>query len=186
MLMETSILCMSFSRDSEMLITGSKDGKIKVWKIATGQCLRRLDAHTQGVTSVSFSKDHSYVLSSSFDGLIRVHGMKSGKCLKELHGSKSFVMSVQYSDDCRQCISGSVDGTIKVWNLKSLECINTFRINNDVPINCILQIPKSQDQYVICNRTNTLHVINLQGQVSKRWFILFVFLDCSNAHYRKT
>lgn len=72
MLMETSILCLSFSRDSEMLISGSKDGKIKVWKIATGQCLRRFEnAHTQGVTSVSFSKDHSYVLSSSFDGLIR-------------------------------------------------------------------------------------------------------------------
>lgn len=30
MLMETAVLAMSFSRDSEMLVTGSKDGKIKV------------------------------------------------------------------------------------------------------------------------------------------------------------
>ena len=31
MMMDTAILCLAFSRDSEMLITGSKEGKIKVW-----------------------------------------------------------------------------------------------------------------------------------------------------------
>ncbi|KAI6182567.1 WD40 repeat-containing protein SMU1-like protein [Aphelenchoides bicaudatus] len=166
MLMDSAVLCMIFSRDSEMLCTGDKTGKIKVWKIQTGQCLRRFDAaHTQGITSVNFSKDHSYVLSSSFDGLIRVHGMKSGKCLKELHGHKGFVMDVKYSEDCRSCISASVDGTIKVWNLKALECVNTFRISGDIPVNCILPIPKSNDQFVICNRTNTISIINLQGQI---------------------
>ena len=30
MLMEDAVLCMSFSRDSEMLATGSLDGKLKV------------------------------------------------------------------------------------------------------------------------------------------------------------
>ena len=30
MLMEDAVLCMSFSRDSEMLSTGSLDGKLKV------------------------------------------------------------------------------------------------------------------------------------------------------------
>ena len=40
MMMEDSILCLAFSRDSEMLVSGSKDGKIKVsveyhykWKV---------------------------------------------------------------------------------------------------------------------------------------------------------
>ncbi|CAD5206767.1 unnamed protein product [Bursaphelenchus okinawaensis] len=166
MLMDTSVLCMSFSRDSEMLITGAKDGKIKVWKIQTGQCLRRFEtAHTQGVTSVSFSRDHSYVLSSSFDALVRVHGMKSGKCLKELRGHSSFVMDAKYTDDGKNCISGAVDGALKIWNLKTLECLNTFRIAADVPINSILPIPKSADQFVICNRSNTIFIVNLQGQL---------------------
>lgn len=166
MMMEDAVLSMSFSRDSEMLVTGSKDGKIKVWKIQTGQCLRRFEkAHSEGVTSVSFSRDHSYVLSSSFDMLIRVHGMKSGKCLKELRGHQAFVTDVKYTEDCHQCMSCCVDGTIKVWNMKSLECVNTFRVCGDVPVNSIHPIPKSNDQFLICNRTNTVVVVNIQGQI---------------------
>lgn len=72
MMMEDPVLCLTFSRDSEMLATGGGKGRIKIWKISTGQCLRRFDkAHSKGVTSIVFSKDNSQILSSSFDCTIR-------------------------------------------------------------------------------------------------------------------
>jgi WD40 repeat protein len=72
MMMEDAVLCMSFSRDSEMLASGSQDGKVKVWRIQTGQCLRRFEkAHIKGVTCLQFSRDNSQVLSASFDATIR-------------------------------------------------------------------------------------------------------------------
>jgi len=72
MMMDSAVLSLNYSRDSEMLATGSQDGQIKVWKIATGQCLRRFDhAHTEGVTCVSFSRDGTQVLSGSFDQTVR-------------------------------------------------------------------------------------------------------------------
>lgn len=33
MLMDDVILCIAFSRDSEMIAGGSKDGKVKIWKV---------------------------------------------------------------------------------------------------------------------------------------------------------
>ena len=66
--------------------------QVKVWKITTGQCLRRFEkAHSKGVTSIHFGKDNSHILTSSFDMTIRIHGFKSGKTLKEFRGHSSFV-----------------------------------------------------------------------------------------------
>ena len=79
MMMEEAVLCLAFSRDSEMLASGSEGGQIKVWKITTGQCLRKFEkAQSKGITCLMFSKDNSQIISSSFDTTIRAHGLKSG------------------------------------------------------------------------------------------------------------
>ena len=72
MMHDTAVLAVAFSRDSEVLASASQDGKIKVWKVRTGQCLRRYEkAHSQGVTSLALSRDGSHILSASYDGLVR-------------------------------------------------------------------------------------------------------------------
>ncbi|EPB73637.1 WD domain, G-beta repeat protein [Ancylostoma ceylanicum] len=62
------------------------------------------------------------------------------------------------------CISSSADGTLRVWNLKTAECSTTFRIAGDTPVNSVTPIPKT-DQVIVCNRSNTLYIVNPQGQV---------------------
>ena len=86
-----SVLATAFSRDSEMLATASQDGQIKVrfdlrkslvrhsqrmdlqvWKLRTGQVLRRYDkAHALGVTSLRFAQDGTQLLSGSFDTTLK-------------------------------------------------------------------------------------------------------------------
>lgn len=54
-----AVTCVAVSRDGGLLASGSKDGKIKVWRLATGECLRRFPtAHPDGgVAALAFSAD---------------------------------------------------------------------------------------------------------------------------------
>ncbi|XP_055356503.1 WD40 repeat-containing protein SMU1-like [Paramacrobiotus metropolitanus] len=170
MMMDATVLALAFSRDMEMLASGDKNGKIFIWKVQTGQTIRKFDAaHSKGVTSLEFSRDNTQILSGSFDHTMRIHGMKSGKILKEFRGHTSFVNDVHFTIDGHHAISGSSDGSIRVWSARTGECQHTFKpLTNlaiEVPINSIHLNPKNTEQIIVCNRANTLTIMNLQGQI---------------------
>ncbi|GER27574.1 WD40 repeat-containing protein SMU1 [Striga asiatica] len=173
MMHDEAVLCVDFSRDSEMLASGSQDGKIKVWRIRTGQCLRRLErAHSEGVTSVSFSRDGTQLLSTSFDSTARIHGLKSGKMLKEFRGHTSYVNDAIFTADGTRVITASSDCTVKVWDVKTTECLQTIKPppplrGGDASVNSVHLFPKNADHVVVCNKTSSIYIMTLQGQVVK-------------------
>ncbi|RCI04188.1 hypothetical protein CU098_011295 [Rhizopus stolonifer] len=182
MAMDASVLCVQFSHDNELLVTGSSDGKMAIWKVKTGQCQKRIPvAHTEGVTCVCFSKDSTQILSGSYDQTVRIHGLKSGKMLKEFRGHQSFINSVVYSADNTRILSASSDGNVKIWDAKSTSCIYTVNPQPPVEKNqlnpigglgsasvqLIMSLPKHPDQFLVCNKTNTLFIISLRGQIIK-------------------
>ncbi|KAI7991619.1 hypothetical protein LOK49_LG12G00091 [Camellia lanceoleosa] len=173
MMHDDAVLCVDFSRDSEMLASGSQDGKIKVWRIRTGQCLRRLErAHSQGVTSLVFSRDGTQLLSTSFDSTARIHGLKSGKLLKEFRGHTSYVNDAIFTSDGSRVITASSDCTVKVWDVKTTDCLHTFKPppplrGGDASVNSVHLFPKNTDHIIVCNKTSSIYLMTLQGQVVK-------------------
>eukprot|EP00698_Gefionella_okellyi_P016871 TRINITY_DN486_c0_g1_i2.p1 TRINITY_DN486_c0_g1~~TRINITY_DN486_c0_g1_i2.p1 ORF type:complete len:516 (+),score=109.85 TRINITY_DN486_c0_g1_i2:378-1925(+) len=172
MMHDDAVLAVAFSRDCELLVSASQNGKVKVWKIQTGQCLRKFDAaHSRGITSVMFNRDGTQVLTSSYDNLVRIHGLKSSKMLKEFRGHTAFVNDAKYTLDYSQVLSASSDGNVKLWDVKSATCLHTMRppglASLDVTVNCIIPMPKASDQFVVCTRQPVIHIMNVVGHVVK-------------------
>ena len=93
-----------------------------------------------------------------------------GKTLKEFRGHTSYVNNIISTLDGHQLISASSDGTVKLWNTKTTECLNTFKsigasAGGSVNVNSVHLLPKNPDNIVVCNRTNTVVIMNMQGQV---------------------
>ncbi|XP_038128323.1 WD40 repeat-containing protein SMU1 [Cyprinodon tularosa] len=171
MMMDDAVLCMCFSQDADLLATGAQNGKIKVWKIQSGLYVRRFEhAHNKGVTCLNFSKNNDHILSASSDQTIRIHELRSGKTLKELNGHLSIVNEACFTQDGFHIISASSDGTIKIWNTKSCECLHTFKsqlVTPDVPVNNVIPLPQNPEEFVVCNRSSRLVIMNMRGQTVK-------------------
>ena len=58
-----------------------------------------------------------------------------------------------------------------MWSTKTTECTNTFKAlggssGANLSVNSVHLQPKTTDNIVVCNKSNTIVLMNLQGQVN--------------------
>ena len=75
----TCVWSVAFSPDGKALASGSRDGSIKIWDVATGKEQADLKGHANMVMSVSFSPDGRILASGSSDGTIKALGRWQSK-----------------------------------------------------------------------------------------------------------
>ncbi|MEG3934981.1 AAA family ATPase [Microcoleus sp. T3_B1] len=111
-----SVMSVSFSPDSEILATASKDKTVKLWT-RNGRLIKTLTGHTGWVTGVTFSPDGSMLASASDDGTLKLWN-RDGRLLRTFEAAhNSFVLGVAFSPDGKMLASAGYDNSVKLWKV---------------------------------------------------------------------
>jgi WD40 repeat protein len=113
--------------DGKAIASGGKDGKIKLWNLATGELLTTLSGHSSAVESIAITPDGQILASGSADSTIKLWKLTTGELLDTLSAHSSAVRSVAISPDGKILASGSYDKSIKLWDISKRALIRTLQ-----------------------------------------------------------
>jgi F-box and WD-40 domain protein CDC4 len=118
-----------------LIITGSRDSTVRVWKLprpedprfiqmetdddvdACPYFVRTLTGHQHSVRAIAAHADT--LVSGSYDSTVRVWKISTGETVHRLQGHTQKVYSVVLDHERNRCISGSMDNMVRIWSLET-------------------------------------------------------------------
>ena len=81
-----SLTSSAFSTDGTKFLTGSVDGKVRLWDVGSGKEIQTFTGSVGEIYAVAFSPDGKGVLASSGDRTVRFWDVENGDALKTFSG----------------------------------------------------------------------------------------------------
>ncbi len=101
-----------------LLVTGSADKSVKLWKGDSFEAVRRYSGHRDFVSTLAIRPDGSSFASAGLDGNIRIWSAKSQSTLRRLYGHKGRVGGLAFAPSGDLLVSAGDDGKVRLWDLK--------------------------------------------------------------------
>ncbi len=139
----------------DILVSGSYDCSVRVWKISTGETLHQLRGHGQKVYSVVLDHMRRRCISGSMDNTVKIWSLDTGANLYTLEGHSSLVGLLDLRDG--RLVSAAADSTLRIWDPENGQCKNTLTAHTGA-ITCF----QHDGTKVISGSDRTLKMWNVQ------------------------
>jgi WD40 repeat protein/serine/threonine protein kinase len=114
---ENTITSLAFLPDKRTLVSGSRDGTVRLWDWEGGKEVRRFQEKVD-CSSLAISRDGARLAAGSHEGFITCWDLKTRKVCRRLDVGAA-VRTVAFSPDGRFLVSGDDSKFLRVWNLST-------------------------------------------------------------------
>ncbi|MBD1888925.1 WD40 repeat domain-containing protein [Coleofasciculus sp. FACHB-SPT9] len=144
----SDVTFLTFNTNSQILVSHSPGGALKLWNLKTGKLLRTLNEKIYAAGVVAITPDTQTLVTvdrkaQDNDKTIKVWNLKTNKLLRTLNGHSQPVNHLEISADGQTLVSASNDKKVLVWNLKTGKRLQTINPQS-TPIRSIALSPNSQ------------------------------------------
>ncbi len=109
------------------IVSGGKDGVVRVWDARTCALLRQLQAGAADVQCLAASADGRTVACGGLDGRVRLFDLQADAPVQSLQGHGASVCCVAVSADGQTVASGDVDGEVRLWSVHGSAPLRVLR-----------------------------------------------------------
>uniref|UniRef100_A0A8B9KRE3 Neutral sphingomyelinase activation associated factor n=1 Tax=Astyanax mexicanus TaxID=7994 RepID=A0A8B9KRE3_ASTMX len=130
---EAGVNTIAISPAGTLLASGTKEGTLSVWDLASFSMLHQLSCHSGKIHQVAFSPDSRNILSVGEDSCLKVTDVQTGMLLSTIHAEDE---QRCFCWDGNVVLSGGQSGSLLVWDLLSSKVIHSIPAHSG-PITCI-------------------------------------------------
>jgi WD40 repeat protein len=141
------VLAVAFSRNGQMLASGSSDNTAKVWDVPIKTPLREF-AYAAPVAAMALSPDGSKLAGGGSDGTIKVWTTADGKLVQTIPAHNGAVNDLAYSPNNQLLASAGADQTVRFWNAGDGKPIASV-IAHSAPVSAVVFHPNSSQAYSV-------------------------------------